>query len=75
MRCLFVNWKHGDASQFSVPDNYTLDRRLAGRRRPKRLSVFDTETNSELYLDLSQIRSCFVVTVGADQRVLDTANR
>ena len=73
MRCLFVNWKHGAPSQFSVTDDYTLPRTLLGRRRPKRLTIFDTDAKTELYLDLNQIKSAFVVTVAPDQRIIETA--
>ena len=73
IRCLFVTWKDGTASQFSVPDTYTLQGRdLLRRRRPRQLEVFDTTVRQEMYLELKQIRSCYVVDVGPDQRIVET---
>lgn len=68
---MFVNWKDGSASQFSVADDYHFPppRRLGWRRRPAVLSVFETSAHIELLLDPRQIKSCYLADVGADQRV------
>ena len=75
-RVLFVNWKDGSSSQISVPDDYQLPRTLGlrRRRRPHTLIVpkADSLANIEIYLDVPAIRSATLVTIAADQRILDT---
>ena len=73
MRCLFVNWKDGTASQFTVPADYHFSRTLGGRRKPKTLALLDLEANAELYLDRRQIRSAYLLDIADDQRVLSLA--
>jgi hypothetical protein len=74
MRCLFVNWKQGDASQFSVPDDYHLPPALGRRfRKPRRLTVLDLDANAEVYLDRRQIRSAMVLDIAPDRQVISTA--
>ncbi len=74
MRCLFVNWKEGDSSQFTVPDDYRLPATLAGRLgKPKTLTILDLDANAELYLDRRRIRSAFCIDVGPDRGVVNTA--
>jgi hypothetical protein len=73
MRCLFVNWKDGSSSQFSVPDDYRLPTGLNRRRRkPKSLTMLDLDANAEVYLDRRQIRSAFAIDIGEDRRILNT---
>jgi hypothetical protein len=73
MRCLFVNWKDGTSSQYSVPDSYRLERRLGRRRKPKSLELLDLDANAELYLDRRQIRSAFLLDIADGQQVLRAA--
>ncbi len=72
-RCLFVNWNDGHpASQFTVSDDYRLSDRLTedgSSRLPNALEVLDVNAGAELYLDLSRIRSAFVIDIGPDQTV------
>ncbi len=76
MRCLFINWKEGDSSRFSVPDDYRLPQTLAGRLgKPRTLNVLDLDANAELYLDRRRIRSAFLIDVPSDRSVVDLAGR
>lgn len=73
MRCLFVNWKEGDSSQFTVPDDYRLPTTLLRRRgKPAVLTVLDLDANAELYLDRRAIRSAFCIDVASGGGVVDT---
>ena len=73
MRCLFVNWKDGSSSQYTVPDDYRLPVTLAGRLgKPKSRSFLDLDANAEVYLDRRQIRSAFLIDIADGQRVLNT---
>lgn len=73
MRCLFVNWKDGSSSQFTVPDDYRLPVTLAGRLgKPRSLTILDLDANAEVYLDRRQIRSAFCIDIAADRQVLQT---
>ncbi len=73
IRCLFIAWNDGaPPSQFSVPERWTLPRNRPGRRPlPSRLTVFDDDAQTELYLDTSRIRSAYLVTLAEGQRVVD----
>jgi hypothetical protein len=73
MRCLFVNWKHGDASQYTVPDDYHLPPALAQRfRKPRTLTILDLDAGAELYLNRRQIRSAMVLDIAPDRQVIST---
>lgn len=74
VRYLFINWKDGEPpSQFSVPDDYTLERKgLRRRRLPPTLVVFNAEVNGELYLNTKKIKSAMLVTIGDDQKIIET---
>ena len=69
---LFVTWKDGTSSQFSVPDTYRLPTLLGRRRKPRALEILDLDANAEVYLDRRQIRSAFLIDIADGQRVLNT---
>lgn len=72
-RMLFINWNDGaTASQFSVSDDYRLSDRIGpeGTRLPERIAVHDVNAGAEIYLDVSKIRSAYLIDVGPDQRVI-----
>jgi hypothetical protein len=73
MRCLFVNWKDGSSSQFTVPDDYRLPNELRRRRKPKTLTILDLDANAEVYLDRRHIRSAFCIDIADDRRVVNTS--
>ena len=76
MRCLFVNWRDGTSSQFTVPDDYRLPKTLAGRLgKPRTLTLLDLDANAEVYLDRRQIRSAFAMDIAPDRRVVDASTR
>lgn len=49
-----------------------LDRTLGLRRnRPTRLTVFDNDAGTEVYLAVEMIRSAYLVDIGPDQRIVE----
>lgn len=70
-RCLFIAWNDGTSTQFTVPDDYRLSQRSLedGRPLPRRLEVFDELHHAEVYLDVTQIRSAYVLDIAADRVV------
>jgi hypothetical protein len=73
MRCLFVNWKDGSSSQFTVPDDYRLPTELRRRRKPKTLTFLGLDANAQVYLDRRQMRSAFCIDIADDRRVVNTS--
>jgi hypothetical protein len=84
MRCLFIRWNNDTSSQFTVPDTYRLPtqtrttRTLLHRHNrltlPDTLTLYDDDTHTELYLDVSQIRSAYLITIAADRQIIETPN-
>ncbi len=73
LRCLFITWNDGHPpSQITVPPDYTLERHgLRRRRRPAKFTVFSDDAQTELYIDTRLVRSAYLLTIGADQRILN----
>ncbi len=70
---LFINWNDGTtASQFTVSHDYRLSDRIGpeGTRLPQRLEILDVNAGAEVYIDVTKIRSAYVIDVGPDQRVI-----
>lgn len=69
IRCLFVTWNDGHpASQFSVPDDYTLISDHHRTTVPGRVAIYNDQLNSELYLDLARIRSAYLMDMPPDRQ-------
>lgn len=67
-RCLFIRWKDGTSSQYSVPDDYTLTRRgLEQPPLPQQLEILDLGQRAELYINTDQILSAYAIDIGADR--------